>query len=66
MLSESGLSERGRNLASDRLGPNAREATEKIGFYNGRWDPVANPHGLLNLGTAENVYVHWMFLGILR
>ncbi|KAJ4295205.1 i-AAA protease yme1 [Kalmusia sp. IMI 367209] len=45
---------RGRDLASDRLGPNNREATEKIGFYDGPWDPVLNPDGLVNLGTAEN------------
>jgi hypothetical protein len=55
MQSESSLSKRGRDLTSDRLGPNAREATEKIGFYDGPWDPVTNPDGLVNLGTAENV-----------
>ncbi|KAF2449563.1 aminotransferase [Karstenula rhodostoma CBS 690.94] len=25
-----------------------------IRFYNGPWDPVSNPDGLVNLGTAEN------------
>ncbi|KAL1598987.1 hypothetical protein SLS60_008133 [Paraconiothyrium brasiliense] len=55
MRPDSSLSKRGRDLTSDRLGPNAREATEKIGFYNGPWDPETNPDGLVNLGTAENV-----------
>ena len=49
------LSKRGRELTSDRLGPNAREATEKIGFYDAPWNAVTNPNGLINLGTAENV-----------
>lgn len=44
------LSTRGADLAA---GPDVRENEEKL--YGKPWDPVTNPDGVVNIGTAENV-----------
>ena len=47
------LSTRGTDLAA---GPDARADEEKL--YGKAWDPVTNPDGIVNIGTAENVGIY--------